>query len=156
MTTQTTYSERMPATVAGFDPDMRGGDRITLSCETAAGIGFGLAVGRGVSDAAKGAVIGGALATFRGATVRDITQIVDGTNLDKYPQYAGMTVKVSGVLDVQVSGAPGPTDPVHYNATTGVFASSGGSGPIVGARWLKTSANGIGRVYLPAAGQVAG
>jgi hypothetical protein len=156
MTTQTTYSERMSPWVAGFDPNMRNGDRITLNVETAAGIGFGLAVGRGTVDLGKGGVVGGALATFRGATVRDITQIVDGVNLDKYPQYNGMTVKVSGPLIVQVSGAPGPADPVHYNATTGVFAASGGSGPIVGARWMEASANGLGHVYLPAHGQVAG
>jgi hypothetical protein len=154
MTTQTSYSERLAPWVAGFDPDMRNGDRITLNCETAAGIGFGLAVGRGTTDTGKGGVLGGALATFRGASVRDVTQNIN--NADKYAQYDGMTVKVSGTLIVQVTGSPAVTDPVHYNASTGVFASSGGSGPIVGARWLEAAANGLGHVYLPAIGQVAG
>jgi hypothetical protein len=153
MTTQTTYSERMPRWVAGFDPDMSHGNRITRSVEGAGGIGFGLAVGRG-TDREGGAVVGGTLDLFLGVSVLDPTQEVrEGLTVDKYPQYAGITIKEEGPIVVQVSGTPGPDDPVHYNASTGVFAASGGSGPILGARWATVAANGLCKLQLPRYGQ---
>jgi hypothetical protein len=145
MTTQTSYLERQPKAFAGQVASMREYDSITRSCETAAGIGFGLAVGRGSAD--HGCVIGGALNIFLGATIRDVTLM--SSQSDKYAQYQNVGILSMGDIWVQVTGTPGPGDPVHFNASTGVFASSGGSGPILGARWIETSENGLGRVYLP-------
>lgn len=146
MTTQTSYLERQPKGFAGQVASMRDYDSYTRTCETSAGIGFGLAVGRGSND--HGAVIGGTLPLFLGATIRDITLM--GSQSDKYAQYQNMGILKYGEIWVQVTGTPGPGDPVHYNATTGVFAASGGTGPVLGARWMETSENGLGRVYLPA------
>jgi hypothetical protein len=151
MTTQTNYLERQAKAVAGMRGSMRAWDAITRSCETAAGIGFGLAVGRGSDD--HGCVLGGALGLFRGASVKDVTLM--GSQADKYAQYQNVGIQTEGEIWVQVTGTPGPGDPVHYNASTGVFASSGGSGPVVGARWMETSENGLGLLYLSGNGQVA-
>jgi hypothetical protein len=145
MTTQTSYLERQPKGFAGQVASQREYDSITRTCETSAGIGFGLAVGRGSAD--HGCVIGGALNIFLGATIRDITLM--GSQVDKYVQYQNVGILSMGDIRVQVTGSPAPGDPVHYSATTGIFAASAGSGPILGARWLETSENGLGRVYLP-------
>jgi hypothetical protein len=151
MTTQTNYLERQAKAVAGMVASMRAWDAITRTCETAAGIGFGLAVGRGSAD--HGAILGGALGLFRGATIKDVTLM--GSQSDKYVQYQNMSILTEGEIWVQVTGTPGPGDPVHYSATTGIFASSGGSGPVLGARWMELSDAGLGRLYLSGNGQVA-
>jgi hypothetical protein len=151
MTTQTNYLERQAKAFAGQVASMRAYDSITRSCETAAGIGFGLAVGRGAAD--HGAILGGALGLFRGATIRDVTLM--GSQSDKYVQYQNMGILTEGEIWVQVTGTPGPGDPVHYNAGTGVFAASGGSGPVLGARWMETSESGLGKLYLSGYGQAA-
>lgn len=151
MVTQTNYLERQAKAVAGMVASMRAWDAITRSCETAAGIGFGLAVGRGSAD--HGCILGGALGLFRGATMKDITLM--GSQSDKYAQYQNVGILTEGEIWVQVTGTPGPGDPVHYSATTGIFAASGGSGPVIGARWMELSEAGLGRLYLSGNGQVA-
>ena len=142
---QSAYSANIPAGAAGMPATMTGYDVDTVVCETAAGIGFGLAVGQGT--AANGGVLGGALALFRGVSLRDPTLV--NTVGDEYQQYDSMGVGwrgdfwVSPVSDVLI------TDPVHYDATTGRFQASGGSGPIVGARWMRAaSADGLAIVRL--------
>jgi|SRR4051812_20811416 hypothetical protein len=147
MTTQTNYLERQPAYRAGHVPNMRQSDRITRSVEEVLGIGFGLAVGRGDTDSARGAKLAGTLEDFIGVSVLDVTQDVD--NADKYARYGGISILTRGEIIVQVTGAPTTEDPVHFNATTGVFAASGGTGPVLGARWMENSDNGLGRVFLP-------
>lgn len=151
MTTQTNYLERQAKAVAGQIASMRAWDSITRTAETAAGIGFGLAVGRGAAD--HGCILGGALGLFRGASMKDVTLM--GSQSDKYTQYQNVGILTEGEIWVQVTGTPGPGDPVNYNAATGVFAASGGSGPVIGARWMELSDAGIGRLYLSGNGQVA-
>lgn len=147
MAVQTTYSERISEALAGAPGDMRAWDAITRTCEESAGIGFGLAVGRGDTDDNYGCKLAGALTAFLGVSKRDNT--LEASQGDEYAQYQNVGIQTAGPIWVQVSGTPGPDDPVHYNATTGVFAASGGSGPILGARWMRTAANGLGLVHLP-------
>ena len=148
---QSTYTERMPEAVAGMPADMRDWDGVTRTCETAAGIGFGLAVGRGDGDPSAGVKLGGAIDEFLGVSIRDIT--LEPQQDDAYAQYQNVGIYTGGTIWVQVTGTPGPDDPVHFNATTGVFAASGGTGPVLGARWMKTAANGLGKLYVPHYGQ---
>jgi hypothetical protein len=126
---------------------MRNSIRVTKSVEEVAGIGFGLAVGRGDTDSEGGAKLAGTLEDFIGVSIRDVTQDID--NADKYARYGGISILESGPIVVQVTGAPTTEDPVHYSATTGIFAASGGTGPIVGARWEKNAEGGLGLVRLP-------
>ena len=132
---QSTYSDRMHPAVAGMRADMRAWDGLTRTCETVAGIGFGLAVGRGDTDSSNGCKLAGSLPDFLGVSQRDVTLEARAT-IDKYAEHENVGILTAGTIWVVVTGAPGPDSPVHYSATTGVFAASGGSGPVLGARWM--------------------
>lgn len=149
MAVQTTYSARMPAAVAGMIADMQNWDADTRICETAAGIGFGLAVGRGSAD--NGAVLGAAAATdFLGISVRDVTLV--NNDGDEYARYSNMAVLTKGTIWVTVGGDVVDGGDVTFNSTTGVLSSAGTSGTqfaITGARWLDTvSSGGLARLRL--------
>ncbi len=135
MAVQTTYNERMELPRAGTVTMDKKVD--TGICETVAGIGFGLAVGQGTGD--KGVVLGGALAIFRGMSVRDVT-LFDAVTPDEYQQYQNVGVLTDGKAWVVPFEAVAAGDVVHYNATTGRFGKAGGSGPILGARWVTSAA----------------
>lgn len=132
---QNTYAERIAKGSIGSAANETNWDADTRIVETVAGIGFGLAVGQGTND--KGAVIGGTLANFVGVSMRDIT-LVNATP-DTYARYQNMAVMTEGDIWVAPTVAVSPTDPVHYDAATGKFATSGGSGPIAGARWMTSA-----------------
>lgn len=142
---QSAYGDTMEPAVAGMWANMTNWDADTRICETAAGIGFGLACGQGSAD--KGVILGSTLANFVGVSVKDIT-VLNSTSPDKYPQYSNVALANEGDIWVQTSVATSPTDVVHYDATTGIFAISGGSGPIAGARWMKSRAAGLGLLRL--------
>jgi len=134
---QTSYSERMappgPGTLSGTT-----NDSVTGLCETEAGIPFGRATSQGtLSD--KGVIIGGALATFRGPSIRDVTL---GAETDTYMPPNNVGILKTGEIWLEPSEAILANDPVHFSATTGVFAKSGGVGPVKGARWVTSC--GIG------------
>lgn len=148
---QSAYSERMVEGLPGQVANMTNWDADTRTCETAAGIGFGLPVGQGSAD--KGAVLAGALAGFVGVSVRDVTLDHDTAALDEYSQNENMAVLTEGDIWVTTSVAALPSDPVHYNATTGAWLITGGEGPIVGARWMRSSAIG-GRNVLRLSGHL--
>lgn len=147
---QTSYSERQRKAVAGMIANMDDVQRVTRICATAAGIGFGLAVSD--STGRKDAVLGGALTSFLGATIRDNTLVVraSGGDVDEYQQYENMGVLRQGSIWVTAGAAVARGDAVNYNATTGVFSNTGGNGPILGARWEEGAAAGeVGIIYLP-------
>lgn len=149
MPVQTTYVERQPQGFPGQVADMTTWNADTRNVEGADGIGFGLAVGQGTAD--KGAVLGGALALFVGVSIRS-NKVVNSVDPSKWPQYSEIEVFTMGDIYVSPSVAVLVTDPVHYDATTGRFAISGGSGPIVGARWMQGSAaDGIAILRLSGA-----
>lgn len=157
MAVQTTYNDRMPKAVAGMIANMESWNADTRIVETAAGIGFGLAVGRGSAD--KGAVIGGAsAAAFLGISIRDVTQEPHATLTDKYPQYKNMAVLKRGVIWVTAAGDVQDGQDVSFNSTTGALSSAAGSGTqfaIPGARWLDTVSSGaLARIELT--GQMTG
>lgn len=135
---QTTYSENMAIAFPGMpaDADHSVDTRI---CETAAGIGFGVAVSQGAAD--KGALIGGAsAAVFVGVTVKDIT-VID----DEYAQYDNMGVMYRGTIWVTVGGDVTDGGDVTFASTTGVLSSAAASGSqfaIAGARWMTTASSG--------------
>lgn len=144
---QSTYTEQMkdnaPGTVAGNFDNAR---TSTGTCETDAGIGFGLAVSKG-ANSDRGVVIGGTLAGFRGATIKDIT--LDPANGDKYVKPNSMGILESGEIWVEPGHAVAVDDSVYFVAATGVFTnqSSGNQGPVLGAKF-KTSCDTGGRAIL--------
>jgi hypothetical protein len=145
MTTQTTYSERQRKAFPGqtFGSDFEDVSRI---CETAAGIGFGLAVSQGSFD--KGVVLGGASEDFVGISTKDITLVHALASLDKYVQYENMGVRRRGMVWVTAGSAVSNGDAVHFNATTGALSNAGGE-LLQGARWETSALSGeVALVYL--------
>lgn len=144
---QTEYNLNMkapsPGTISSSDYDT-----ITGISEVSAstGIAFGVAVAKGTAD--KGVVLGGALSVFLGITVKDIA-LGHKNNVDVYHQYDNVSIMRRGTMWVEAGEPVTANDPVHYDATTGVLMKSGGTGPIPGARWVRSA--GVGErteVYL--------
>lgn len=142
---QSSYSENIAIASPGMpaDADYSAATKI---CETAAGIGFGVAVQRGTSD--NEALIGAAAATdFVGVTIRDITQTED-----EYAQYENMGVMQRGRIWVTVGGDVAAGENVTFNASTGVLSSANTSGSqfaITGAVWETSASNGgLAKLYL--------
>lgn len=136
---QANYTERMRAGVAGM---VQGSDfnSDTGICETAAGIGFGLAVSQGTGD--KGVVIGGTRLGFRGITIRDVTLVHSDANLDKYIENENMGILTRGKIMVATTVPVAAGDAVYFVAATGVLTnvSAGNQGPINGARFIRSAA----------------
>lgn len=135
---QTTYSENQAIAFPGMPAD-HDHSIDTRICETAAGIGFGVAVSQGTAD--KGALIGGAsAAVFVGVTVKDIT-VTD----DEYAQYDNMGVMYRGTIWVTVGGDVTAGGDVTFASTTGVLSSAAAGGTqftIAGARWMTDASSG--------------
>ena len=121
---QTTYSTGPAKAYAGMIANGETSNRISRTCETAAGIGFGLPVYRGTGDHGATSTVG-TLATFLGWTVAT-SGLVANTDADEYQQYDNMTILTSGAIYVAVKGAV--TDGAPLTVGTG-----GGAADLVGA-----------------------
>ena len=148
MPIQTTYVENIPSpppgTVSGSGETV---DAFTGNCETEAGIGFGLAVSRGTiaTFGDNAVVLGGALAVFRGVSIRDVT-----LGQDEYARYNNVGVLRKGMIWLEPAVAIVAGDPVHYVSATGKFTNTGDIGPVKGARWETSCAlNGRALAYFP-------
>ena len=151
---QTTYSENIgaprPGTISSADYDTTTGN-----VETAAGIGFGLAVSVGTigTFGDKATVLGGTLDTFKGISIRDNAALHTDADPDKYKQYANMGIVRRGTVWVSPVQAVVADDPVFFDGTTGRFGNSNASGklgPIKGARWISSGGiDGAAEVYIP-------
>ena len=142
---QTTYVERISAAVAGLVADMAKSNIDTRSVETVAGIGFGLACGKGVDD--KGVVLGATLTSdFVGISVRDTTlPPIIGATVDVYPRYSSAGILTEGDIWALVGGNVVDGGIVTYNNVTGVLSSiAPGAGQflVIGARWMTTALSG--------------
>ena len=147
---QTTYKyphdAAYPGMVSGNDYDADTG-----IVETAAGIGFGLAVSQGAND--LGIIIGGTVAGFRGVTIRDVT--LDPSKSDTFAQYDNAGVLQEGKIWVTPKEAVAAQDPVYFDPATGEFYKGVATlatavGPLLGARWVDSAAaNGLARIDMP-------
>ena len=139
---QNSYSETIRPAAAGMVANMTNADADSRIVETAAGIGFGLAVGQGI--AARGAVLGAAAAAgFVGISVRDV--VLDPADGDIYRQGASIAVLTEGDIWVVTGSAVIPGDNVVFDAATGILSSLPGDAShfaITGARWMTGAANG--------------
>ncbi|WP_225768516.1 hypothetical protein [Inquilinus sp. Marseille-Q2685] len=139
---QTSYSETMRPATAGMIANLTNADADSRIVETAAGIGFGLAVGQGA--AAKGAVLGAAAAAgFVGISIRDV--VLDPADNDTYRQGAGIAVLTEGDIWVVTGGAVTAGDAVVFEAATGILSSLPADSThfaIAGARWMTAAAGG--------------
>lgn len=138
---QTTYAENQAPAFPGM-PANANYSADTKIVETVAGIGFGLAVGRGTG--VKQAVLGASAANrFLGLSIKDSTQI--GTTADTYPRYENMGVMFKGDMWVTVGADVTAGTDVTFSSTTGVLSSAAASGSqftIAGAVWMTSAASG--------------
>jgi hypothetical protein len=116
----------------------------TKQVETAAGIGFGLAVSQGVAD--QGIVIGGS--AFVGVTRADITlpQASGITVVDTYLQYDNAGVLTMGDIWVNCYASVTPATAVVFEAATGKLGIAGTS--IAHGRWMTTAVGSSGTPVL--------
>ncbi len=121
---QTSYTETVAKAYAGMIANGETSNRITRTCETAAGIGFGLPVYRGTGDHGCVSTVG-TLATFLGWTVAT-SALGPSTDADEYQQYDNVTILTSGAIYVAVKGVV--TDGAALTVGTG-----GGAADLVGA-----------------------
>jgi hypothetical protein len=102
---QTTYSETIPAGYPGMVANGETSNRITRTCEDAAGIGFGKPVYRGSGDHGCTGTVG-TLATFLGFTIAtSALALTAGADADEYPQYENVPILTLGAIYVTVVGA---------------------------------------------------
>ena len=152
---QSSYSERHAAAVAGMIANMREADVDSFTCETSAGIGFGLAVGNGSAEG--GVVLGASAATgFRGVSVKDMTLVKqESQTVDKYQQYDTMGVLIEGDIWVTVDGAVSRGNNVTFDSTTGKFGTIAADSThflVTNAQWMTGAADGGLAILRLAAG----
>jgi hypothetical protein len=141
MPAQTSYSINQRVALAGLIYALGDSDIVSRSVETEAGIGFGVAVGRG-TDKADQIVLG--TSSFVGITVRSLDR--EGTSdaiLYKETETAG--VMRNGYVWVTCPAGCNPGDAVKYTTATGVLdAGAAGAGEIQldGAKWETAAAAG--------------
>ena len=113
---QSTYPEEIRSAVEGMVADAGLKTIVSRTVETAAGVGFGLAVVQGTAD--DGVIVPTATGgVFRGITVRDVT--LPQSAGDAYQQYDEAALMVSGVIWVTAQEAVSAGDPVSFEVTTG-------------------------------------
>lgn len=158
MAAQTSYDRKLDASYPGMLFDLGSRDTITRTVETAAGIGFGLAVSRG-TDKTKQCILGGA--AYLGLSLRSLEREADNTAGDiEYKQYAAAAIIRRGYVYCKTAGAVTPGSSVKYvNATGALSTGAAGAGEttIDNATWeTTTAADGIGVVRLESAQSTAG
>ena len=141
---QTNYTRYQPVAQNGMLADETNWAADTRIVETAAGIGFGLAVSQGVND--KGCIIGGS--AFVGVTRADQTlpQAAGITTIDIYPQYDNAAVLTMGDIWVYCYGNVTPATTVTFDAATGKPGAAGTT--ITHARWMTSAAGSAGTPVL--------
>lgn len=141
-TVQSSYSATMTAAVAGMLANQREHHIDSRVCETAAGIGFGVAVSQGTAD--NGAVLGAAASTgFVGISIKETT--TNPSTVDEYQQYENLPVLTDGDVWVTTGGIVTAGGDVTFLKTTGVLSSTAADSDnftITGARWMTSAASG--------------
>jgi hypothetical protein len=133
---QTSYSETVPAAYPGMVANGETSNRISRTCETAAGIAFGQPVYRGTGDHGATSTVG-TLATFLGWTIAHAGQaLVAGQDADEYQQYDNMAIMTSGAIWVTVTGAI--ADGTAITVGTGGGAGDGIGGTAADATHIAT------------------
>jgi hypothetical protein len=123
---QTTYSNTIAKGYAGMVASGETSNRISRTCEDAAGIAFGKPCYRGSGDHGCTGTVG-TLATFLGWAIAHAGQaLVAGQDADEYQQYDAVGIITGGAVYVDVKGAV--TDGAAITVGTG-----GGAADLIGA-----------------------
>lgn len=143
MSAQTSYSLKQAVAYAGTIYAQAQKDIVSRSVETAAGIGFGVAVSRG-TDKEQQIVIGGT--DFLGITIRDLSKEGAANTGDiKWNQKETAGVMRNGYIWAVCPTGCNPGDAVKYVNATGVLdagAAGAGETQLDGAQWESTASAG--------------
>ncbi len=143
MSAQTSYSINKPVAYPGLIYAQAPHEIASRSVETAAGIGFGLAVSRG-TDTENQVVIGGA--SLLGITVRSLDREGAANNGGiSYLEKETAGILRSGSIWATCPTGCVPGDVVNYNTTTGVLdsgAAGTGEALVPNAVWDSVGAAG--------------
>ena len=103
---QSTYATDIPVGYPGMVANGETSNRISRTCEDAAGIPFGAPVYRGAGDHGCTGVVGTA-ANFLGFSIADhgIQPLPGGVAADIYPRYSSVGILTHGVMWVPATGA---------------------------------------------------
>lgn len=138
---QTSYSESLPAGYAGMVASGETSDRITRTCEDAAGIGFGKAVFRGAGD--HGCTATPAAGMDLGITIAHSAQaLAAGQDADEYQRYDNVNILTQGTIWV-VAGEDVTDGAQAYVTAAGAIVDTP-TGNTILAGWFfdTTGANG--------------
>lgn len=142
MSAQTSYSINQGVALAGLIFALHPSEIDSFIVETAAGIGFGVAVGRGTDD--RQCVIG--TANFLGISVRSLEREgVANTGAIEYSETEAAGVLRKGYIWAVCPTGCSPGDSVLYTTATGVLDSgtaAAGETQVDGATWESTAAAG--------------
>ena len=136
---QTSYTETIPAGFPGMVANGETSNRITRTCEDAAGIPFGVPVYRGTGDhgctrtPTAGALLGITIATSAQA-------LVAGQDADEYAQYDNVAIMTQGVIWV-TAGEAVTDGAAAYDTGTGIVDTATDNDAMDGWVFDTTGAN---------------
>lgn len=148
---QTTYSDTIVKGYPGMVANGETSNRISRTCEVAAGIGFGVPVYRGTGDHGCTNVVG-TLATFYGWTkANSVLGPVPGADADEYQQYEGVEIITSGAIYITVTGAVTDGAAITVGAGAGIadlYGATAADATHIATGWVadETVTNGICRI----------
>lgn len=145
---QTTFSETIAAGYAGMVANGETSNRITRTCEDAAGIAFGKAVFRGTGDHGCTATVGTS-ATFLGVTIAtSALGLVAGADADEYQQYDNVAIMSHGAIWVTAGEAVTDGAQVYAEAVTGDFVDTSTSNILLTGWFFDTTGADGGLVKI--------
>lgn len=119
MSAQTSYDINQGKAYAGLIYALHPHQIDSRAVETVAGIGFGVAVGRG-TDLEKQCVLG--TAAYLGITVRSLDREADdAAGAIEYSQYETAAIMREGYVWVALPAGGNPGDAIKYTTATGVL-----------------------------------
>lgn len=148
---QTTYSESIAKGFAGMIADGETSNRISRTCEVAAGIGFGVPVYRGAGDHGCTNVVG-TLATFLGWTIaHEALGLLAGQDADEYAQYENVPILTLGAIYINVTGAVTDGAPITVGAGGGIadlYGATAADATHIDTGWIadETVTDGVCRI----------
>lgn len=121
---QTSYTDGIAAGYPGMVANGETSNRITRTCEDAAGIPFGVPVYRGSGDHGCTDTVGTA-ATFLGISIAtSALALTAGATADLYPQYENVAILTQGAIWVTAGEAVTDGAPVYADATTNALVDT--------------------------------
>lgn len=151
---QDTFNSAPARGFAGMVANGETSNRISRTCEDAAGIAFGAPVYRGSGDHGCTGVVGTA-ATFLGFAIADhgIQPLPGGVDADIYPQYESVAILTLGAMIVNAIGANADGGAVTIGtgagAADGIGDTAADATHIAATGWVfdeTTAASGLAQI----------